>query len=140
MGGCVSSDAKGEKGLSAHLTTQQLAVTAGYHADKERDFTTEPVPAAERPKLQKTLNEKIALFAALSEKEQEAVLDAVYVREVPEGDLLIVEGAQAGSSDEMYVVAYGEFEVLQKLKGVNIKVNQKGPGDIFGEVALFMNT
>ena len=68
------------------------------------------------------------------------MLDAVYVREVPEGDLLIVEGAQAGSSDEMYVVAYGEFEVLQKLKGVNIKVNQKGPGDIFGEVALFMNT
>ena len=33
----------------------------------------------------------------------------------------------------------GEFEVLQRRKGVNIRVNMKRRGDTFGEVALMFN-
>ena len=40
---------------------------------------------------------------------------------------------------ELYVVKRGEFEVLQRRKGVNIRVNMKRPGDTFGEVALMFS-
>lgn len=37
------------------------------------------------------------------------------------------------------MVKTGEFEVLQRRKGVNIRVNMKRRGDTFGEVALMFN-
>lgn len=37
------------------------------------------------------------------------------------------------------MVKAGEFEVLQRRKGVNIRVNTKRRGDTFGEVALMFN-
>ena len=37
-------------------------------------------------------------------------------------------------ASELYVVKSGEFEVLQRRKGVNIRVNMKRRGDTFGEV------
>jgi hypothetical protein len=43
------------------------------------------------------------------------------------------------SASELYVVKTGEFEVLQRRKGVNIRVNMKRRGDTFGEVALMFN-
>ena len=141
MGASASKSPSGKQAAGA-LLGPQLAVTAGDEAQaKERDAARTPkVPDSERAPLQATLVEKIAIFANLTEQEQQTILDSVYVRTVPEGDLLIVEGGDAAHADEMYVVATGEFEVLQKVKGVNIKVNSKGPGDVFGEVALFMNT
>ena len=42
-------------------------------------------------------------------------------------------------ASELYVVKAGEFEVLQRRKGVNIRVNMKRRGDTFGEVALMFN-
>lgn len=42
-------------------------------------------------------------------------------------------------ASELYVVKTGEFEVLQRRKGVNIRVNMKRRGDTFGEVALMFN-
>lgn len=37
------------------------------------------------------------------------------------------------------MVKSGEFEVLQRRKGVNIRVNMKRRGDTFGEVSLMYN-
>ena len=42
-------------------------------------------------------------------------------------------------ASELYVVKSGEFEVLQRRKGVNIRVNMKQRGDTFGEVSLMYN-
>lgn len=42
-------------------------------------------------------------------------------------------------ASELYVVKAGEFEVLQRRRGVNIRVNMKRRGDTFGEVALMFN-
>lgn len=63
----------------------------------------------------------------------------MYERPVPAGEILIKEGDAGVSASELYVVKSGEFEVLQKRQGVNFRVNMKGKGDIFGEVALLYN-
>lgn len=49
------------------------------------------------------------------------------------------------AASELYVVKTGEFEILenrgQHRSGVNlVRVNTKGPGDIFGEVSLMYNS
>ena len=42
-------------------------------------------------------------------------------------------------ASELYVVKSGEFEVLQRRRGVNLRVNTKRRGDTFGEVSLMYN-
>lgn len=44
-------------------------------------------------------------------------------------------GAGLGAS-ELYVVKSGEFEVLERRQGINMRVNRKARGDCFGEVSL----
>jgi cGMP-dependent protein kinase 2 len=39
-------------------------------------------------------------------------------------------------ASELYVVKSGEFEVLEKRQGINMRVNRKKRGDCFGEVSL----
>lgn len=70
---------------------------------------------------------------------QRQVVSAMYERPVQAGEILIKEGDLGASASELYVVKSGEFEVLQKRQGVNFRVNMKGKGDIFGEVALLYN-
>ena len=40
----------------------------------------------------------------------------------------------------MFIVKSGEFEVLQRRKGVNLRVNMKHRGDSFGELSLMYNS
>ena len=56
----------------------------------------------------------------------------------PIASALSLGRAGLGAS-ELYVVKAGEFEVLQRRRGVNIRVNMKRRGDTFGEVALMFN-
>ena len=46
-----------------------------------------------------------------------------------------IEFAGLGAS-ELYVVKSGEFEVLERRQGINMRVNSKTKGDCFGEVSL----
>lgn len=39
-------------------------------------------------------------------------------------------------ASELYVVKSGEFEVLERRQGINMRVNRKARGDCFGEVSL----
>ena len=39
-------------------------------------------------------------------------------------------------ASELYVVKRGEFEVLERRQGINMRVNRKTKGDCFGEVSL----
>ena len=60
----------------------------------------------------------------------------MYERPVPAGEILIQEGDTGLGASELYVVKEGEFEVLQRRKGVNLRVNMKRRGDTFGELSL----
>lgn len=81
----------------------------------------------------------LLLFNDLDPAVQRQVVSAMYERPVQAGEILIKEGDLGASASELYVVKSGEFEVLQKRQGVNFRVNMKGKGDIFGEVALLYN-
>ena len=64
------------------------------------------------------------------------IAKAMHEREIPEGEQLIRQGETGVATDEMYVVKSGHFEVLESRHGSTMLVNQKGPGDVFGEISL----
>lgn len=82
---------------------------------------------------------KVLLFNNLDKGAQRKVAREMYERPIAAGEILIQEGDTGLSASELYVVKTGEFEVLQRRKGVNIRVNMKRRGDVFGEVALMFN-
>ena len=66
---------------------------------------------------------------------------AMIEREVPAGEQLIRQGETGVATDEMYAVKSGQhFEVLEARHGSMMMVNQKGPGDVFGELSLMYST
>lgn len=76
------------------------------------------------------------LFNHLDGAQQRAIVQGMYERPVPAGEILIQEGDTGLGASELYVVKEGEFEVLQRRKGVNLRVNMKRRGDTFGELSL----
>jgi CRP-like cAMP-binding protein len=56
------------------------------------------------------------------------------------GEILIKQGDVGIAASELYVVKSGEFEILETRGGVNMRVNTKGTGDVFGEVSLMYNS
>jgi len=69
------------------------------------------------------------MFRHLSQSELERVAGWLQAYSVPEGDLLVREGA---SAQEFFLIEDGEAAVLQD--GERIAV--LGPGDFFGEIGL----
>jgi CRP/FNR family transcriptional regulator, cyclic AMP receptor protein len=72
---------------------------------------------------------EIPMFRHLSQSELERVASWLQAYSVPEGDLLVREGA---SAQEFFLIEDGEAAVLQD--GERIAV--LGPGDFFGEIGL----
>jgi CRP/FNR family transcriptional regulator, cyclic AMP receptor protein len=72
---------------------------------------------------------EIPMFRHLSQSELERVAGWLQAYSVPEGDLLVREGA---SAQEFFLIEDGEAAVLQD--GERIAV--LGPGDFFGEIGL----
>ena len=58
---------------------------------------------------------------------------------MPAGEILIQQGDVGLAASELYVVKSGAFEVLERRRGVNMRVNVKDRGDVFGEVSLLYN-
>lgn len=84
--------------------------------------------------------EKLLLFARLEATVKQKIVGEMYERTVAAGEILIKEGDTGIAAAELYVVKSGKFEVLQKRQGVNMRVNMKERGDVFGEISLMYNS
>jgi CRP/FNR family transcriptional regulator, cyclic AMP receptor protein len=71
----------------------------------------------------------VPIFRHLSKSELERVAGWLQVFSIPEGDLLVREGA---SAHEFFLIEEGEAAVLEDGE----RVAMLGPGDFFGEIGL----
>ncbi|QDZ24436.1 cAMP-dependent protein kinase [Chloropicon primus] len=118
------------------VVSRALAITGG-HLWRRPSLPSSASSAVQEdfPFLIEALN-KLLIFNNLPPEKQAMLCSYMYLREVPAGDILIREGEEGVAASELYVVKSGEFEVLQKYEDLNVRVNRKEAGDIFGEVAL----
>ena len=72
---------------------------------------------------------EIPMFRHLSQSELERIAGWLQAYSVPEGDLLVREGA---SAQEFFLIEDGEAAVLQDGERIGVL----GPGDFFGEIGL----
>ncbi|BDA41611.1 cGMP-dependent protein kinase 2 [Coccomyxa sp. Obi] len=79
---------------------------------------------------------KLLLFGKVDWAGQRRIAAEMYERSVMAGEILIKEGDTGLGASELYVVKSGEFEVLERRQGINMRVNRKARGDCFGEVSL----
>lgn len=80
---------------------------------------------------------RLLVFARMEKQTVRAICSRMFEREVKKDELVIAEGAS--NDDEMFVVKRGHFHVTELHHGVQVRVNQKAPGDVFGEIALMYN-
>lgn len=83
-------------------------------------------------------NEKLqVLFGHLEEADVESVIDAMFPKEVKQGDNVIEQGQEG---DNFYIIDDGSFDVfVQRGDAPPGKVLEYGPGGMFGELALMYN-
>ena len=81
--------------------------------------------------------ENTVLFHQLDPDVREAVAREMRRAEVSPEHRLIVEG---DLGDTLYLVEEGIFDVLSRRNGVDVKVNSKSRGDIFGEISLLFES
>lgn len=93
---------------------------------------TIPKTVAERTRLAKCLASNL-MMKSLPETTRTALVDAMFERQVRAGEDVIVQG---DAGDNFYVVETGAFSILIAGRG---EVNQAGPGQSFGELALMYN-
>lgn len=79
---------------------------------------------------------KLLLFGRLEGSVQTKVVSEMYEKKVRAGEILIKEGDKGSAARDLYVVKSGDFEVLQMRQGVQMTVNSKKAGDVFGEISL----
>ena len=80
--------------------------------------------------------DKLLLFGKLGDDVQTKVVAEMYEKKIRAGEILIKEGDKGSAARDLYVVKSGEFEVLQMRQGVQMTVNTKKSGDVFGEISL----
>ena len=78
------------------------------------------------------LLKKIQIFRFMTYQEITKVLSYAQLKPFAVGEVLLREG---GPSDEMYILAEGEAEVI---KG-DVQITKRGRGDVFGEMGIFEN-
>ena len=135
MGGLASKGARIED-LEGDLLSRAFAITGGQ-VSRKPSLPPSVSSAVEEdfPFLIQALS-KLLIFGNLSPEKQATLCSNMYVIDIPAGEILIREGEEGVAASELYVVRSGDFEVLQKHRDVNVRVNRKQAGDIFGEVAL----
>ncbi|CEL94166.1 unnamed protein product [Vitrella brassicaformis CCMP3155] len=97
-----------------------------------------PKAEADKAKIRSVINTKLqVLFGHLDDEAREAVIDAMFRKEVKKGEMLIQQGQEG---DNFYVVDKGMFDILVA-RGNNPpkKVTEAAPGSSFGELALMYN-
>jgi len=79
--------------------------------------------------------EKVPIFAGLDRKHVKQLSRIMVPRTFKTGDVIIKEGDQGAG---VFVVTSGKVEVVRGAEGGRLQVlNTLGPGDFFGEMALF---
>ncbi|KAG1676370.1 hypothetical protein FOA52_001165 [Chlamydomonas sp. UWO 241] len=81
----------------------------------------------------------LLLLSKLDPFVQQKIVADTYERAVPAGEILIQQGDTGPATSQLYVVKTGVFEVLERRKGVMVRVNTKERGDCFGEISLMYN-
>ncbi|KAG1669908.1 hypothetical protein FOA52_002434 [Chlamydomonas sp. UWO 241] len=81
----------------------------------------------------------LLLFDKLDRFTQQKIVAETYERVIPAGEILIQQGDTGRSAAQLYIVKSGVFEVLERRKGVMVRVNTKERGDCFGEISLMYN-
>ncbi|MCH7836780.1 MAG: cyclic nucleotide-binding domain-containing protein [Chloroflexi bacterium] len=81
------------------------------------------------------LLEKVPIFSGLDRKHIKQLSRIMVPRTYKTGDVIIKEGDQGAG---VFVVTSGKVEVVRGASGGKLQVlNTLGPGDFFGEMALF---
>eukprot|EP00887_Chlorella_sp_A99_P002633 scaffold6.g2633.t1 len=137
---CLRAAAMGNASSTGGGAARQPAVTEGRRKSRRSLLPPGAAKAAPEdwPFIEECLS-KMLLFNRLEPASQKRIVQEMYERPIGVGEILIQEGDMGLAASEMYVVKSGEFEVMQRRKGVNIRVNMKRRGDTFGEVALMYN-
>ncbi len=77
----------------------------------------------------------VPIFAELGRRDLDRLAKLMVPRSARAGEIIIKEGDQAAG---FFVISSGKVEVVRGLDGANPQVlNTLGPGDFFGEMALF---
>src|SRR5262249_43626343 len=95
-----------------------------------------PARAGAEPVLTTDDIARIPIFAALGRDELEHICRAA-------ADITLVAGEDAapqGSERALFGLLEGRVEVFQATEGVERKVGERSPGDIFGEVPITLGT
>ena len=134
----MGNAASGEAGDAARGASRSPAVTERRRGSRALPPGAARASPADWPFLAARLAEML-LFRRLEPAALRAVVATMYERAVPAGGILIAEGDAGLAAAELYVVKAGEFEVLERRRGVNLRVNMKRRGDAFGEAALLFS-
>ncbi len=79
----------------------------------------------------------VELFADLSPDQLQMLVEGSRLVSYGPGEAVVVEGADGRS---MFHLLRGEVEILKELEpGHSVAVRQLGPGDVFGEMTLFLD-
>ena len=76
----------------------------------------------------------VPIFSELGRRDLERVGKLMVPRSVRPGEVIIKEGDQAAG---FFIISTGKVEVVQDADGKAEKLAELGPGDFFGEMALF---
>jgi CRP-like cAMP-binding protein len=113
-------------------STNSTDLIAQYEAQKK---THDKTPA-EIERLTELLKQNM-LFGHLDAKQTGQLIDAFFPKELPNGEEIIVEGADG---DLFYILDTGTCEVFKnQADGERKKVHEYEPGASFGELALMYN-
>jgi len=76
----------------------------------------------------------VPIFSELSKRDLDRVGKLMVTRPVKAGEVIIKEGDQAAG---FFIISTGKVEVVHDVDGKAEKLAELGPGDFFGEMALF---
>lgn len=81
---------------------------------------------------------KVLAFAKFDMEALKRVASRMEFQKVTRNERVITEGEKTRTG-KMYVVKAGHFHVTERHNGIDVQVNQKSPGDVFGELALMFD-
>lgn len=80
---------------------------------------------------------KIPLFEELPDEDLESLCQIVVEQHLPAGEVLFEEGS---SGDMAYIIRSGEVDIFKVSQNREIFLAKRGPGEVFGEIALLFDT
>lgn len=79
---------------------------------------------------------KVPLFAEMDDSDLQSLCLIVQEVDLPAGEVLFEEGSEG---DTAYIIESGEVEIIKKTDGREVLLAKRGPGEVFGELALLLD-